>query len=112
MKKFLTMLMVASIFSLVACGPTEEEKAAAEAEAAAMVEEMFEGLEEAIEEVAEEAAPAELAEHVCTDKCTEDACHIACGEKGHECSDACHADEEATEGEEAHVHAEGEEHSH
>ena len=57
MKKFLTMLMVASIFSLVACGPTEEEKKAAEVEAEAMVEEMFEGLEEereATEEVAEE----------------------------------------------------------
>jgi hypothetical protein len=111
MKKFLTMLMVASIFSLVACGPTEEEKAANEAEAAAMVEEMMGGLEEAMEEVAEEAAPVELAAHVCTDKCTEEACHTVCGEEGHECSDACHADE-ATEGEEEHVHAEGEEHSH
>ena len=63
MKKFLTMLMVASIFSLVACGPTEEEKVAAEAEAAAMVEEMFEGLEEemeATEEVAEEVVAEEV----------------------------------------------------
>jgi len=31
-------------------GPSEEEKAAAEAEAEAMVEEMFEGLEDAMEE--------------------------------------------------------------
>ena len=54
MKKFLTMVMVAGMFSLVACGPTEEEKAKAEADAAAMVEEMMGGLEEAIEEPAEE----------------------------------------------------------
>ncbi len=46
MKKLLTMLMVAGIFSLVACGPSEEEKAAAEAEAAAMVEEMMGEMEE------------------------------------------------------------------
>jgi ABC-type Zn uptake system ZnuABC Zn-binding protein ZnuA len=59
MKKLLAMLMVAGIFSLVACGPSEEEKAAAEAEAAAMVEEMFDGIEEAAEEVTEEAAVTE-----------------------------------------------------
>jgi hypothetical protein len=91
MKKFLTMLMVASIFSLVACGPTEEEKAANEAEAAAMVEEMMGGLEEAIEEVAVEGEE-EVAEEVVD------------GEVAVE-------GEEATE-EEAHEHAEGEEHSH
>ena len=50
MKKLLTMLMVAGIFSLVACGPSEEEKAAAEAEAAAAVNELFDSMEEAIEE--------------------------------------------------------------
>ncbi|OFZ00728.1 MAG: hypothetical protein A3K10_12425 [Bacteroidetes bacterium RIFCSPLOWO2_12_FULL_31_6] len=65
MKKLLAMLMVASIFSLVACGPSEEEKAKAEAEAAAQVEAMFDGLEEATAEeevVAEEAATETPAE--------------------------------------------------
>jgi hypothetical protein len=101
MKKILSMLMIAGIFSLVACGPAEEVKVATEEVATEEV---------AVEEVAtEEAAPVELAEHVCADKCTEEACHFACGEKGHECSDACHATEETTE---EHVHAEGEEHAH
>ena len=40
MKKVLALLMLAVMFSLVACGPTEEEKAKAEADAAAMVEEI------------------------------------------------------------------------
>ena len=107
MKKIFTLLMVASMFSLVACGPSEEESAAAEAEAAAAVEELFDGLEEEIDAATEEVAEVELAEHVCGDKCTEEACSFACGEKGHECSDACHADEEGE-----HEHAEGEEHDH
>jgi hypothetical protein len=102
MKKLLTMLMVAGIFSLVACGPSEEEKAAAEAEAAAMVEEMMGSMEEAIEEVATEEV-TELAEHVCNDKCTADACYTTCGEKGHECTDACHA-ESTEDSHEGHNH--------
>ncbi|MCO6500390.1 MAG: hypothetical protein J5I47_08455 [Vicingus serpentipes] len=61
MKKLLVMLMVAGIFSLVACGPSEEEKAAAEAEATEMVEEMFEEEAPAAEEVAAEEAPMEEA---------------------------------------------------
>ena len=69
MKKLLVMLMVAGIFSLVACGPSEEEKAAAEAEATEMVEEMFEeeapaeevAVEAPAEEVVTEEAPAEEA---------------------------------------------------
>ncbi len=105
MKKLLTMLMVASIFSLVACGPSEEEQAAAEAEAAAAVEDLFNGLEEEIDATTEEVAEVELAEHVCGDKCTAEACHFACGEKGHECSDACHADKEGGE-DEGHDHSE------
>ena len=109
MKKIFTLIMIASIFSLVACGPSEEETAAAEAEAAAAVEGLFEGLEEEIDAAAEEVAAVELAEHVCGDKCTAEACSFACGEKGHECSDACHAD---AEGEEGHDHADGEEHDH
>ena len=61
MKKLLAMFMVASIFSLVACGPSEEEQAAAEAEAEAMVNEMFDGLEEEMEEATEEVATEEEA---------------------------------------------------
>jgi len=106
MKKILMLLMVAGIFSLVSCGPSEEEKAAAEAEATAAVEELFNGLEE---EVATEEVATELADHVCTDKCTAEACSFACGEKGHTCSEACHA--EKADGE-AHEHAEGDGHEH
>ena len=100
MKKIFTLLMVASMFSLVACGPTEEEQAAAEADAAAMVEELFEGLEEDIDAATEEVAEVELAEHVCNDNCVEGQCHYVCGEQGHE-------DEEGD-----HEHTEGEEHDH
>ena len=102
--------MVASMFSLVACGPSEEEQAAAEAEAAAAVEELFNGLEEEIDAATEEVvAEVELADHVCSDNCTEEACSFACGEKGHKCGDACHAEEGEEHG---HDHAEGEEHDH
>jgi predicted negative regulator of RcsB-dependent stress response len=108
MKKIFTLLMVASMFSLVACGPSEEESAATETEAAAAaVEELFDGLEEEIDAAVEEVAEVELAEHVCNDNCSEEACSFVCGEKGHECSDACHAEKEGE-----HVHAEGEEHDH
>ena len=84
MKKFLTMLMVASIFSLVACGPTDEETAANQAEADALVNEMIEGSEEVAEDVVAEEV---VAEEVAVEG------------------------EEATE-EDAQEHAEGEEHSH
>ena len=50
MKKYLSLIMVACLFSLVACGPSEEEKAKAEAEAKAAVETMFEELETTIDE--------------------------------------------------------------
>ena len=113
MKKLFTLLMVASMFGLVACGPSAEETAAAEAEAEAMVNEMFEGAEAAMEEVVAEEE-VELAEHVCDATCEEGECTgPRCGEAGHECSDACHAEggEHAEEAEE-HVHVEGEEHSH
>lgn len=50
MKKVLALLMVAGMFSLVACGPSEEEKAAAEAEAQKIADDLMKGLEEAIEE--------------------------------------------------------------
>ena len=107
MRKIFTLLMVASLFSLVACGPSEEEAAAAEAEAEAMVNDMFEGLEEAVEEAAEEVA--ELKEHECDATCEESGCTGArCGEVGHECTDACHAEE----GDHDHDHADGEEHDH
>lgn len=57
--------MVAGMFSLVACGPSEEEKAAAEAEAQKIADDLMKGLEEAIEEepTAEvEEAPADSTE--------------------------------------------------
>jgi len=99
MRKILTLIMVASIFSLVACGPSEEEKAKAEADATAAVEEMFNGLEEEIDADVDEVAEIEGIEHVCNDQCTPEKCFLKCGEKGHVCTDACHKDnneEEAT----------------
>ena len=108
MKKLFTLLMVASMFGLVACGPSAEETAAEAAEAETVMNEAFEVAAEAMGE------EVELAEHVCDAKCEEGECTgPRCGEAGHECSDACHAEgeEHAEEGEE-HVHAEGEEHSH
>ena len=45
MKKVLALLMVAGMFSLVACGPSEEEKAAAEAEAQKIADDLMKGLE-------------------------------------------------------------------
>jgi ABC-type glycerol-3-phosphate transport system substrate-binding protein len=70
MKKLLSMIMVAAMFSLVACGPSEEEKAAAQAEAEAAVNELMNTLEEAPAEeaTAEAEAPAEEAK-------TEEAAH-------------------------------------
>ncbi len=66
MKKVLALLMVAGMFSLVACGPSEEEKAAAEAEAQKIADDLMKGLEEAIEEEptaeVEEEAPADSIE--------------------------------------------------
>lgn len=65
MKKVLALLMVAGMFSLVACGPSEEEKAAAEAEAQKIADDLMKGLEEAVEEepTAEvEEAPADSTE--------------------------------------------------
>lgn len=61
MKKLLAMIMVASMFSLVACGPSEEEKAAAEAEAEAAVNELMNTLDEAAEEATAETATEEAA---------------------------------------------------
>jgi len=91
MKKILMMLLITSIFSLVACGPSEEEKAKAEVEAAAAVEELFNGLEEEIDSSTEDVS--EAIEHVCNDKCTTESCNFVCGEKGHVCSEACPTDE-------------------
>ena len=102
MKKVLALLMVAGMFSLVACGseetPVNEETA---------VTEETTTIEESTEEVVEEGVL--LAVHECDATCEENGCTgPRCGEEGHECSDACHASVDAEEG---HDHAEGEEHS-
>ena len=75
MKKVLALLMVAGMFSLVACGPSEEEKAAAQAEAEELTKNLMESMEGAMteeptaeveevteEEVTEEEAPKEETE--------------------------------------------------
>lgn len=91
MKKLLAVLIVASIFSLVACGSSEEEKQKTDADATATAEELFNGLEnEAEATTEEEVAEVEYADHVCNEKCTAEACFYKCGEKGHVCTEACH----------------------
>jgi len=57
MKKLLTLLMVASIFSLVACGPSAEEKEQAEKDAKAMADDLMKGLDNATtDEATDESA--------------------------------------------------------
>jgi len=105
MKKVYLLLFAVGMFTFVACneGGGNSEGDATEAEE--VVEEATEAVEEATEEVAEEVEEAgkELAEHVCNDNCTKEACHYACGEKGHTCSDACHSHDEG----DGHDHDEG-----
>ena len=72
MKKVLTLVMVASMFSLVACGPTPEEQAAAEAEAQKIADDLMKGFEEAVQE--EPVAEVEEAtEEATTEEATEEA---------------------------------------
>jgi hypothetical protein len=73
MKKLLSMIMVAAMFSLVACGPSEEEKAAAQAEAEAAVNELMNTLEEAPAE--EATAEATTEEAPAEEATTEEAAH-------------------------------------
>jgi len=68
MKKVLALLMVAGMFSLVACGPSEEEKAAAEAEAQKIADDLMKGLEEAVGE----EPTAEVEEEVTEEEATEE----------------------------------------
>ncbi|HIA05580.1 MAG TPA: hypothetical protein EYN71_02540 [Flavobacteriales bacterium] len=94
MKKVLTMLLVASIFGLVACNQSADEQAGAEAEAVEAVEDAVEAVEEEAVEAVEETTE-ELADHVCpNDRCTDEACHYLHGEKGHECGDDCHSEDD------------------
>jgi len=114
MKKFLSIVCVFAICGLVACGPSEEEKAAAQEEAETAVNDMMDNLEATMDEAVEGAEEAVeeteglLAEHACNDECSEEeGCNLVCGEKGHECSDSCgdHAEGEEVEevsGEEDH----------
>jgi uncharacterized low-complexity protein len=88
MKKLLTLLMVAGMFSLVACGPSEEEKANAEAEASAQAEQvMNEAVEEATQEVAEEVADSTAEGEM---KCEEGKCEE--GKCGDEKAEEAHAE--------------------
>ncbi|MBI2281491.1 MAG: hypothetical protein HYU68_12515 [Bacteroidetes bacterium] len=76
MKKLLSMIMVAAMFSLVACGPSEEEKAAAQAEAEAAVNELMNTLEEApAEEATAEATTEEAPAEATEEAATEEAAH-------------------------------------
>ncbi len=55
MKKVLTLMMVAGMFSLVACGPSAEEKEAAEAKAEQVANDLMKGMDEATTEETETA---------------------------------------------------------
>lgn len=97
MKKLFSLLVVAAMLGLAACGPSEEE---AQAKAEEMLEDL--GLGDALDELEaveeeEEEATEELAEHKCNEACTDDGCNFMCGEAGHECSDECAAKEEVEE---------------
>jgi len=47
-----------------------------------------------------------MIDHVCDDKCAEECTGARCGEKGHECSEACHsAKGEEGQSHEGHDHA-------
>ena len=89
MKKLFVLFAVGTLSTFVACNQGGD---AVEDETVEVVEEVTEATEETTE--AAEESSEELAEHKCNDLCTEEACHYACGEKGHTCSDACHSHEE------------------
>lgn len=55
MKKLFALLMVAGVVGLYSCGPSEEEQAAAEAEAQQLVDEMLNDLDDMADESAETA---------------------------------------------------------
>lgn len=65
MKKVFTLVAVASMFSFVACGPSEEEKAKLEAEAKAKMDSLFNAASQSLTAdstaTTTEAAPAEEA---------------------------------------------------
>ncbi len=73
MKKFLSMIMIASLFSMVACGPSEEEKAAAEAEAEKLTNELMQSLDQAVEESEATAEEATTEEATTEEAATEEA---------------------------------------
>jgi len=73
MKKVLTLVMVASMFSLVACGPTPEEQAAAEAEAQKIADDLMKGFEEAVQEEPVAEVEEATTEEATTEEATEEA---------------------------------------
>ena len=52
MKKLFALMMIAGMFSIVACGPSAEEKAKAEAEAQAQADSVLNAAQQAQPEVA------------------------------------------------------------
>ena len=67
MKKFFAFLVAASMISLVACGPSEEEKKKMEEEANAAVEQMFQELEQSVEESTEAAEATDSTDSTATE---------------------------------------------
>lgn len=59
MKKAFTLVAVASMFSLVACGPSEEEKAKLEAEAKAKMDSLFNAASQSISTALDSASATE-----------------------------------------------------
>ena len=58
MKKVLTLMMIGGLFTLVACGPSAEEQAEAEAQVNEMMEGLNSAMDEAMENATEEATDA------------------------------------------------------
>lgn len=67
MKKVFTLVAVASMFSFVACGPSEEEKAKLEAEAKAKMDSLFNAASQSLTTAVDSAATPATTEPAATE---------------------------------------------
>lgn len=75
MKKLFALLFVAGTMSIVACGPSAEEKAKMEAEAKAKMDSLFNMASESIETATDAAATEVPADSTAAPAATEEAAH-------------------------------------
>jgi hypothetical protein len=105
MKKILSIMLVAGVFALTACGGEEEKEEENEEETKT---ENVEKAPETETETAPEEPVAGAKAHACDDKCAEACTGPRCGEEGHDCEAAgCAAHKEGD-----HEHSEGDDHDH